>query len=173
MSFLPEPDTAGLSGPAALAARRAETDGPLSDLDRTLLGDLPSFEAHQTWRRLRAELVPYLGERAIALVSLAVVSGRRSAGWTHRFRAEVARGGDDPDDPQVTETERLLIQWASEVGRDAAAVPEDVAARLMAKLTPRLRLMLVAYVSQLVAATVVLDAGRLPASAATPPADSA
>ncbi len=168
MSFLPDPADDELTGSAAAAAaRRISADGPLSELDRALLGHLPSFEAYDSWRRLRAELVPYLGERAVSLLSLAVMSGRGSTGWTERFRAEVSRGGDDPDDPQVTETERLLIEWATAVGQDPASVSDDLAARLTGKLTPRLRLMLVAYAAQLIAATVVLDAGRLPAAAAS------
>ena len=74
MGFLPFPsdDEFSPEAAAAAAAFQVEHPGPISNLDRTLLGSAPVFDAYLGWFAARDEVVPYLGERAVDLFSLAI-----------------------------------------------------------------------------------------------------
>ncbi len=109
---------------------------------------------------LRSELAPFIGDRAVALFGHAVSDGFGGALAAASRRALLA-GGDDPDAPQVTEAEQLLIDWGRAIGRDAREIPTDLDARLEATFTPALRVLLVAFASRVVAANVFVAAGRI------------
>ena len=109
---------------------------------------------------LRESLAPFIGDRAVALFGHAVSDGFGGDLAAASGRALLA-GGDDPDAPQVTEAEQLLIDWGRAIGRDARAIPTDLDARLEAAFTPALRVLLVAFASRVVAANVFVAAGRI------------
>lgn len=165
MTFLP-PTTEATRGPEATEAARRHLDahgGTLTPGLAALLAHVPSFQAYTAWYGLRDDLVPLLGERAVALVCYAVADESGCAVAAAEFRGPLAENDENPDDPQVTETERLVIDWARQVVRDPSGVPEEMTARLEASLSPKLRLQLVAFVGQLVALTVFLAAGHVAA----------
>lgn len=164
MTFLPvtTPDS---RGPEASNAVRRHLDahgGTLTPVLAALLGHLPSFDAYTRWYELRDALVPFLGERAVALVCYAVADEKGCDAAVAEFGRPLVDSGENPDDPQVTETERLVLDWVRLIARDPAAVPDEVVTRVEAALSPQLRLQLVALVGQLVATTVVIAAGRIP-----------
>ncbi|MBI5161079.1 MAG: hypothetical protein HY996_06665 [Micrococcales bacterium] len=72
------------------------------DADPRLLDDLD---------RAREEIVPFIGERAEALYGWRLAG--RPGPWRDRFAARLP--GEDPERPQVTEAERLLLEWADGV----------------------------------------------------------
>jgi len=161
MGFLPYPSDAELSAEAArLAARLLEDEGELSPVDRALLADPAAFAAYEGWRALREELVPFLGERVVTLFCLAVASSA-SPLCAAEFRRAVVDGGDDPDEPQVTEAERLVLDWGRALGRDAGAIPEELSTRLQQTFQPRLRVLLTAFAGLLLARCAFASAGRL------------
>jgi hypothetical protein len=98
---------------------------------------------------LRDEIVPFLGERAVTMFAFSVADGFPCPEIADPFRHEIEESGDDPLDPQVTEAERLLIDW----GRLRGAHRDDVAldARVAATFQPKLRELLDAYADELVA----------------------
>ena len=63
MGFLPFPSDDEFSPEAARAAAafQVEHPGPLSNLDRTLLGSAPVFDAYLGWFAARDEVVPTWG----------------------------------------------------------------------------------------------------------------
>ncbi|TPW76072.1 hypothetical protein [Schumannella soli] len=163
MTFLPIPADADLTAAARIAALRRLPDGATATpSERALLGHLPSFEAYAQWYALRDELVPYVGERALALFGYAITDALDSLHGTAWFRRQLIDGGGDPDSAEVTETERVLLDWGRRIGDDANAVPDEIAAVIQTKFSPGLRLMLVAFAGQTVAAAVFAAAGRIP-----------
>jgi hypothetical protein len=99
---------------------------------------------------LRDEIVPYLGERAVTLFAFAVADGYPSAEVAAPLRREIEESGDDPVDPQVTEAERLLIDWGRILGAGTAARSE-LDARIAETFQPRLRELLGDYAAALTA----------------------
>lgn len=164
MGFLPVPTDEEFSSDAAAAAARFQDEhpGPLTALDRALLSSVPVFDAYAQWFAVRDELVPYLGERAVTLLSLALSDAARAPYCVAAFRRELEESGDDPDSPQVTEAEALLLEWARAVGADAAAVPPDLVARIQATFQPKVRIALAGFAGLMSAVCVFSLIAQLP-----------
>jgi hypothetical protein len=167
MGFLPLPADEDLSTDAQTAAARFQDEhpGPLTDFDRALLNSVPVFDAYARWHAVRDELVPYLGERAVTLFSLALSEAVGAAYWVAVLRRELEDSGDDPDQPQVTEAERLLLDWGRAVGTDPDAVPADLVARVQATFQPKVRVALAGFAGLMTAACVFSLVAGLGASA--------
>jgi hypothetical protein len=164
MAFLALPSDDELTPDAAAAAQAflSEHPGPLSNLDRTLLASAPAFAAYSSWFSLRDELIPFLGERAVNLFCFAISDGYPAPYPTTFFRRELELNGDDPLDPQVTEAERLLIDWGRALGVGAASVPGGLAEQLEQTFQPKLRLLLTAFAGLMVAVCLLTVVGDIP-----------
>ena len=112
----------------------------------------PHAELGQRWSQLREELAPFIGERAVSLLTFALADASGSAIVAEPARRALVDSGEDPDDPQVTEAEQLLIDWARVVGGGAAEVTPDLSERLERTFTPRLREVLAAFAEETVRA---------------------
>jgi len=161
MSFLPFPADDELSpeSVAALAAFQAEHPGPISNLDRTLLGSAAVFESYLGWFRARDEVVPFLGERAVDLFSLALC---RAYGAPYPVAFFEHTLGDDADAPSVTEAEGLLLEWGAAIGSAPTAIPGDLTARVEQTFQPKLRLALVAYAGLMASVCLFTLVGHVP-----------
>jgi hypothetical protein len=164
MGFLALPGDDELTPEAKAAAEAflAAHPGPLSNLDRTLLGSVEVFTSYTAWFTLRDELIPYLGERAVNLFCFAISDGYPARYPTEFFRRELELNGDDPVDPQVTEAERLLIDWGRALGAGAASVPSELGDAIEQTFQPKLRLLLTAFAGLMIAVCVVTVVGRIP-----------
>ncbi len=163
MGFLPLPsdDEFSPEAAAAAAAFQAEHPGPLSNLDRALLGSAPVFEAYLGWFMARDEVVPYLGERAVDLFSLAVSRAQHAPYPVGFFTARLTANGDDPDAPHVTEAEQLLLDWGAAIG-SADGVADELSARVEETFQPKLRLALTAFAGLMIAVCVFTVVGQVP-----------
>ncbi|TPX05020.1 hypothetical protein FJ656_08790, partial [Schumannella luteola] len=74
MTFLPMSEDSELDATAIAAAERQLElhGGRITNMKRTLLGHVPSFDAYMEWYTLKDELEPYIGERAVSLFSYAI-----------------------------------------------------------------------------------------------------
>ncbi len=164
MTFLPMPEDAEFSTDALAAAERQveRHGGRISNTQRTLLGHVPSFEAYMQWDTLKDELEPYIGERAVSLFAYAISDAADGLVCSATFRRILVESGDDPDNPQVTETEQLLLDWGRMIATRPGDIPPDVRARLEEAFSPKLRLMLVAFAGLTVAMNLVTTVGRIP-----------
>jgi hypothetical protein len=162
--FLPltTPDDLTSAARAASDARLAEHTGPITPLEATLLGHLPSFAAYQSLYTLTDELVPYIGERAVTLFSYAISDATDALVASVSLRKTLIDSGENVDNPQVTETEQLLMDWGRLIARDPNGIPDDMVARLTRAFNPKLRIMLVAFAGQLVATNLVTTLARIP-----------
>jgi hypothetical protein len=164
MTFLPMSSDAELTADALAAAERQVElhGGRISNTMRTLLGHVPSFDAYMGWYTLKDELEPYIGERAVSLFAYAISEANECVVCAASFRRVLVESGDDPDSPEVTETERLLLDWGRMLATAPHDVPADFRARLEQAFSPKLRLMLVAFAGQTVAMNLFATAGQVP-----------
>ena len=167
MTFLPITNYDQLDAAAKAASDRhvERYGGSIGNLDATLLGHLPSFAAYEEWYTLRDALVPYLGERAVSLFCFAISDEYGSPICSAYFRRLLTDSGEDLDNPQVTETEQLLIDWGRLVAREPHGVPDEMYASLEQTFTPKLRTILVAFAGLMVAVNVFTTVGRIPVDA--------
>jgi hypothetical protein len=120
------------------------------------------------WHALRDEIAPWIGERAVTLFSYAISDENDCAASTRYFRTILTESGDDPDHPQVTETEQLLIDWGRLVVRSPRDIPDEFYARLESAFSPQLRLSLLSFAARVVAINLVNTVGRVGADAGAP-----
>lgn len=164
MGFLPFPSDDEFTPEAAtaLAAFQVEHPGPLSNLDRTLLGSAVVFEAYLGWFAARDEVVPYLGERAVDLFSLAISRAYGAPYPVAYFRRALVANGDDPDAPHVTEAEALLLEWGAAIGAAPAGIPAELTARIEQTFQPKLRLALTGFAGLMVSVCLFTVVGQVP-----------
>ena len=164
MTFLPLSPDAELPASALAAAERQVRlhGGRITNMKRTLLGHVPSFDAYMEWYTLRDELVPFIGERAVSLFSYAISDENDCLVCSVFFRRVLIDNGEDPDNPQVTEAEQLLIDWGRLIVRDPAGIPDEFYAKLEAAFSPQLRVILLAFAGQMVATNLFNTVGRVP-----------
>lgn len=164
MTFLPITSHDELDDAAKAASDRhvAMWGGPISNLDATLLGHLPSFTAYAEWFTLRDAVVPYVGERAVTFFCDAISQEYGSPICSAFFRKQLVDAGEDLEHPEVTETEQLLIDWGRIIARDPHGVPDEMYARLESTFNPKLRTLLVAFAGLMVAVNLFTTVGRIP-----------
>ena len=117
------------------------------------------------WHALSDEIAPWIGERAVTLFSYAISDEFGSAVTTRYFRNILTATGDDPDHPQVTETEQLIIDWGRLIVSSPRDIPEAFYARLEGAFTPERRLALLSFAARVVAINLVNTVGRVPVDA--------
>lgn len=164
MTFLPitSYDELDAEGKAASDAQVAKHGGRITNMKATLLSHIPCFTAYMEWYTLRDALVPFIGERAVSLFSYAISDENDCLVCSVFFRRILIDSGEDPDNPQVTETEQLLIDWGRWIARDPGGIPDDFYARLEAAFSPQLRVILLAFAGQMVATNLFNTVGRVP-----------
>ncbi|CAN5205973.1 hypothetical protein BH09ACT3_BH09ACT3_10470 [soil metagenome] len=167
MSFLPITDYDDLRPEAKAASDRQRElrGGPVTTLTATLLANVPSFTAYLEGYALREEIAPWIGERAVTLFSYAISQANECENSSLFFRRILVDAGDDPDHPEVTETEQLLIDWGRLIARDPHNIPQEFYDRLESAFGPERRLTLLAFAGQLVAINTLITVGRIPLDA--------
>lgn len=159
---MPVPTDDDLTSAALAVSREREAArGPLTATERALLGHVPSFRAYQGLLVVRDELAPIIGERALTLFSYAISSASGAGAAASDLRERLVASGEDPDAPQVTETEQLLIDWGRVIGSAPHAVPAELSVRIERAFGPRTRIVLVAYAGLLVASNLVTSVGGI------------
>jgi alkylhydroperoxidase family enzyme len=164
MTFLPVTRHDQLSAEAKAAVDRelATSGGSVTNLNVAMLSDVASLRASLEWYLLRDQLVPLIGERAVSLFAYAISDENESLVCSAFFRKALVDAGEDVENPEVTEAEQLLMDWGRLIARSPNAIPEDVYERLEGAFSSRLRVVLVAFASQVVATNVVTSVGRTP-----------
>ena len=164
MTFLPIASDDSLA-PAQAAARDHQVEtygGRITNMKATLLSHVPSFDAYMQWYVLRDELAPFIGERAVSLFSYAISDENDCLVCSVYFRRILIDNGEDPDNPQVTEVEQLLIDWGRLIAKSPANIPAELYARLEAAFNPQLRVLLVAFAGQMIATNLFTIVGKVP-----------
>ena len=164
MTFLPMTRYEDLSDAAKAASdHQIETHGGrITNMKATLLGHVPSFKAYMEWYTLKDALVPFIGERAVSLFSYAISEANDCLICSVFFRKILIDSGEDVDNPQVTETEQLLMDWGKLIAKAPHDIPHEMYARLESAFTPYLRLILLSFAGQMVATNIVNTVGRIP-----------
>lgn len=164
MTFLPitSYDTLSAEGKAASDRQVAKHGGRITNMKATLLSNVPSFNAYMEWYTLRDALVPFIGERAVSLFSYAISDENECLVCSVFFRRILIDSGEDPDNPQVTEAEQLLIDWGRLIASTPAGIPDEFYERLEGAFNPQLRVLLLAFAGQMVATNLFNTAGRIP-----------
>lgn len=164
MTFLPITayDDLGPEGRAASDRQVELHGGRITNMKATLLSHVPSFTAYMEWYTLRDELVPFIGERAVSLFSYAISDENDCLVCSVFFRRILIDNGEDPDNPQVTEAEQLLIDWGRLIASNPGGIQPEFYGRLEKSFNPQLRVILLAFAGQMVATNLFNTVGQVP-----------
>jgi hypothetical protein len=164
MTFLPMTpyDDLDEQAKAAMDRQLQVHGGGMTNMKSTLLGHVPSFVAYMEWYTLKDELVPFIGERAVSLFSYAISEASDCLICSSFFRKVLLDSGEDVENPQVTDAEKLLMDWGRMIARAPDGIPAEMYERLEATFQPKLRLILLAFAGLMVATNLVNTVGKIP-----------
>ncbi|MGN1117875.1 MAG: carboxymuconolactone decarboxylase family protein [Acutalibacteraceae bacterium] len=100
--------------------------GRITNMKKTLLHSVPAFKAYMEWYTLYDLIVPFVGERALSLYCYAISKGNDCLICGSFFRKILIDAGEDPDNPNLSETESLLMELGQAICVDAHHIPDYI-----------------------------------------------
>lgn len=153
---------------SASAEVRAEYDdqiakhGRITNMKRTLLQDVPSFKTYMEWYDLFDRIKPFTGERAALLFSYAISTENDCLICSTFFRQILIDSGDDPDDPQLDDTESLLMEFGHGIARNPHNISEDIYQKLKEHFTEPQIVQLIAFAGIMYATNLFNTVAKVP-----------
>jgi alkylhydroperoxidase family enzyme len=135
--------------------------GRITNMKRTLLHSVPAFHALMDWYPLRDTVRPFLGERLTHLFAHAVSAENDCLICSTFFRRLLIESGEDPDALVLSETDRTVVEFGRQLGRDAHGVSNELYAALERLYSPEQIVALTAFGAIMLATNVFNNALRV------------
>ncbi len=126
-------------------------DGRVTNMQRTLLHSVPSFNAYIEWYNLRDLLIPAFGERAIWVFCHTISAGTDCLICSTFFRRLLIDSGISPDSYEPGEDEKLLESLGRTFLNNGFGVDPQTWATLKAKYSDEVLVALVSFGGLMVA----------------------
>jgi alkylhydroperoxidase family enzyme len=151
---------------AGAAAREAYEEherrhGRMTNMKRTLLHSLPAFHALMEWYPLRDTVRPFLGDRGATIFSHAISAETDCLICSTFFRRILIDAGEDPDDLELNEVERLLVDFGRQLAKDPKGVDDTLYHRLTSTFKAEEVVALTAFGAIMLATNIFNDALRV------------
>jgi alkylhydroperoxidase family enzyme len=130
-------------------------------MKRTLAHDEVAYDALLTWYPLRDRAATFLSDRDADVFAYAISSENACVLCSTFFRRAFAEAGDDPDSLELSERQRLLVDYGRQLARDPRGVGEELYASLAREFTPPQIVVLTAFGGLMIATNVFNDALRV------------
>jgi alkylhydroperoxidase family enzyme len=152
---------------ASPEARREYDDqiarnGRVTNMKRTLLHNVSAFKAYMEWYTLKDLVVPFIGERGLSLFCYAISSGNECLICSVFFRKILIDSGDNPDDPVLSETEKLLMDFGSALSRDPHNIPQSLYDKLQKQFNTEQLVLLFAFAGIMSATNLFNTIAKVP-----------
>ena len=152
---------------ASDAVRREYDDqiakhGRITNMKRTLLHSVPAFKAYMEWYTLYDLLVPVVGDRALSLFSYAISNGNDCLICSTFFRKILIDSGDDPDNPQLSDTENLLIEFGTAICTAPHDIPDEIYTALSENFTVEQIVLLISFAGLMYATNLFNTVAKVP-----------
>lgn len=163
MSYLPmiDYDTASQEARDAWDQHIAR-GGKITNMKKTLLENVPSFTAYMEWYTLYDELQPVIGDRALSLYSYSISNSNDCMICSLFFRQILIDSGDDPDHPNLSDTEKLLMDLGHNIVKNPHDIPQDIYGRLKEKFTDEQIVTLLAFAGIMYATNLFNTIAKVP-----------
>lgn len=148
------------ASPEARAAHDegVERYGRMTNMKRTLLHNLPSYNALMEWYTLRDVVRPFLGDRLTTLFSHAISDETECLICTTFMRRILIDSGDDPDNFALDDREALVVEYGRALAKQNARVSDDIYAALAAEFTDEQIVALTTFGALMVATNILNNA---------------
>ena len=145
------------AGRAALEGILA-AHGRITNMKRTLARSPVALRALMTWYDLRAEVVPFLGERLTSLFAHAISTGTDCLVCSTFFRRILIDAGEDPEALRLDDWEQTVVAYGRQLAVDPHGVDDALFGRLAARLRPEQIVALTAFGGLMVATNLFNNA---------------
>ena len=149
---------------AATPEQRAAHDegvrryGRMTNMKRTLLHSLPSYDALMEWYPLRDAVEPFLGKRLATIFSHAISADTDCLICSTFFRRILIDDGEDPDVLSLDAREQLVVDFGRALAAPGSRVPDALYDRLSAEFTNEQIVAFTAFGAMMLATNVVNNA---------------
>jgi hypothetical protein len=114
------------------------------------------------WHELRSDLIRFVGERAVVLFAHAISDANDNLVCAAYFRRQLIEHGDDPDRPEDDEALQVLIDWGRLIATNPAGITPEFNTTLATRYNQQIRLPLLEFAGQVIAANVFTAVARVP-----------
>jgi alkylhydroperoxidase family enzyme len=136
--------------------------GRITNMKRTLLHNVSAFKAYMEWYTLRDLIGPFIGDRGAALFSYAISTANKCLVCSTFFRKILIDSGDDPDNPSLTETENLLMEFGRALSVDPHHIPPKLYDQLQARFNTEELVLLFAFAGMMSATNLFNTIAKVP-----------
>jgi alkylhydroperoxidase family enzyme len=136
--------------------------GRITNMKRAMLHNIPTFKAYMEWYTLYDLIVPFLGERALTLFSYAISHGNDCLICSIFFRKILIDSGDDPDNPQLNDVEKLMMAFGQSICTQPHDIPDEIYAELKSKFNDEQLTLLVGFAGIMYATNLFNTVSKVP-----------
>jgi alkylhydroperoxidase family enzyme len=157
------PLTAEEAPPAARAEleQHAAAGGRLTNMKRTLAHSPAALHALMQWYALRDTVQPFLGERLTLLFAHAISTQTDCLICSTFFRRLLLEAGERPEDLEMDDRERAVVEYGRQLVRDPNGVGDDLYGRVARFFAPEEVVALTAFGGLMIATNVFNNALRV------------
>jgi len=130
-------------------------NGRITNMKRTLLHSLPAFHALMEWYPLRTELLGFISERGLNLFAHAISAENHCLVCSTFFRKILIDGGDNPDNPRISEKEQVLIDFGRQCVTEPNGVDDALFTRLKGFFDEKQIVLLTAFTGLMIATNLI------------------
>ena len=132
--------------------------GRVTNMKRTLARSPVALHSLMTWYDLRAEVIPFLGERLTTLFAHAISAGTDCLVCSTFFRRLLIDAGENPDSLQLDAWEQTIVAYGRQLAVDPHGVSDELFGRLADRLEPDQIVALTAFGGLMVATNLFNNA---------------
>ncbi|MDR1410633.1 MAG: hypothetical protein LBI91_00340 [Spirochaetaceae bacterium] len=137
-------------------------NGRVTNMKRTLLHNVPAFHAYMEWYTLRDQLASFISDRAVSLYSYAISQANNCLICSTFFRKILIDSGDDPDNPRLSETEKLLMDFGHAIVQDPFHIPDEFYEKIRAQFSTEQIVVLIAFAGIMAATNLFNTVAKVP-----------
>lgn len=152
---------------ADVAAQEAATfheahQGKMTNMKRTLLNNVPSFQAYMQWYVLNDELKRFLSKREISLFAYSISTTNDCLVCSTFFRRILIEEGEDPDRLVLNEKEQLLWDFGRHISKNPHGISEQIYGSLKHQYSETEIVILIAFAGLMVATNLFVTVAKVP-----------
>ena len=139
--------------------------GRITNMKRTLLHDMQSFNTYMDWYTLYDLLKPTFGDRALTIFSHAISTGNDCLICGTFFRKILIDAGEDPSHLELDETEQLLFDFGLQITKHPHTIDEAIYAKLRERYSDEELVRLIAFAGIMYATNLFNTVAKVPLDA--------
>ena len=136
--------------------------GRITNMKRTLLHDVQSFKTYMDWYTLYDELRETFSDRSLQIFSYAISTGNDCLICGLFFRKILVDAGEDPENLQLDETEKLLLDFGVQITKHPHSIDPAIYEKLRARYSDTVLVQLIAFAGIMYATNLFNTVAKVP-----------